>query len=131
MIEAVVLGALGGVCAGLLGVGGGILFVPALVLALDLTQVEAEATSLVAIIPVALAGTWQQHRYGNVNLRDAAILGLLSAAGVLVGVLLTHVLPQRALELGFAGLTLVIAGQLVRRSVVSLRDRRREREAGA
>lgn len=131
MIEAIALGALGGVAAGLLGIGGGILFVPALVLALDLTQVEAEATSLVAIIPVALAGTWQQRRYGNVDLRDAAILGLLSAGGVVVGVVLTHVLPERALELGFAALTLVIAGQLVRRSVVSLRDRRREREAEA
>jgi len=131
LIEAIALGALGGVAAGLLGIGGGILFVPALVLALDLTQVEAEATSLVAIIPVALAGTWQQRRYGNVDLRDAAILGLLSAGGVVVGVVLTHVLPERALELGFAALTLVIAGQLVRRSVVSLRDRRREREAEA
>ena len=131
MIEAIALGALGGVAAGLLGIGGGILFVPALVLALDLTQVEAEATSLVAIIPVALAGTWQQRRYGNVDLRDAAILGLLSAGGVAVGVVLTHVLPERALELGFAALTLVIAGQLARRSVVSLRNRRREREAEA
>ena len=60
----------------LLGVGGGILFVPALTLALELSQVKAEATSLLAIIPVALMGAWRQHRYGNVEIRDGLIVGL-------------------------------------------------------
>ena len=64
------MGAAAGVLSGLLGVGGGILFVPTLTLALGLSQVRAEATSLLAIIPVALVGAWRQHRYGNVDVRD-------------------------------------------------------------
>ncbi len=115
MIAAVAMGAAAGVISGLLGVGGGILFVPALTLVLALTQVKAEATSLLAIIPVALVGAVQQHRYGNVVLRDAAILGGLSAAGVLGGVALANVLPERVLRLSFAALMLVVAVQFLRR----------------
>src|SRR2546423_1497927 len=86
VILAIVMGAAGGVISGMLGVGGGILFVPALTLVLSLTQVRAEATSLLAIIPVALVGAARQNRYGNVRLRDGAVLGALSAVGVLAGV---------------------------------------------
>ncbi len=67
MIAAIVIGAAAGVVSGLLGVGGGILFVPALTLALSLSQLKAEATSLLAIIPVALVGAARQHHYGNVR----------------------------------------------------------------
>ena len=115
MILAIVMGAAAGVVSGMLGVGGGILFVPALTLAFSLTQVKAEATSLLAIIPVALAGAARQYRYGNVRIRDGAVLGALSAVGVLAGVALSNVLPQRALKLGFAALMIAIAGQFVRR----------------
>ncbi|MEA2151762.1 MAG: hypothetical protein QOD69_3592, partial [Solirubrobacteraceae bacterium] len=61
MIEAAVIGVAAGVVAGLLGVGGGALFVPALTIGLGLSQLDAEATSLLAIIPVALVGAWRQH----------------------------------------------------------------------
>ena len=60
MIEAALVGILAGVVAGMLGVGGGILFVPALTIGLGLSQVEAEATSLLAVVPVALIGAWRQ-----------------------------------------------------------------------
>jgi uncharacterized membrane protein YfcA len=109
------MGAAAGVISGLLGVGGGILFVPALTLMLSLSQVKAEATSLLAIIPVALVGALRQCRYGNVKMRDGAIVGALSALGVLVGVRLANVLPERALRLGFAGLMVVVATQFLRR----------------
>jgi uncharacterized membrane protein YfcA len=122
VIVAVVMGAAGGVLSGLLGVGGGILFVPALTLALALSQVKAEATSLLAIIPVALVGAARQHRYGNVRLLDAAVTGGLSVFGVLAGAALANVLPQRALKLLFAGLTLLMAAQLLRNYA---RDRKR------
>lgn len=115
MIAAIVMGAAAGVVSGLLGVGGGILFVPALTLVLSLSQVKAEATSLLAIIPVALAGAAQQYRYGNVRVRDGAVLGALSALGVLAGVALANVLPDRDLKLGFAALMLVTAAQFFRR----------------
>ncbi len=115
MIIAVVMGAAAGVLSGLLGVGGGILFVPTLTLALGLSQVRAEATSLLAIIPVALVGAWRQHRYGNVDVRDGGIMGILSALGVAAGVALANVLPQRVLRYGFAAVILVVAVQFIRR----------------
>jgi uncharacterized membrane protein YfcA len=122
MITAIVMGGAAGVISGLLGVGGGILFVPALTLVLSLSQVKAEATSLLAIIPVAFVGAARQYRYGNVRMRDGAVLGALSVvAGVIGGVALANVVPQRALKLGFAALMLVAAAQLLRRSLRGLR----------
>jgi uncharacterized protein len=115
VILAAVLGFLAGALSGLLGVGGGILFVPALTLVLSLSQVKAEATSLLAIVPVAMLGALRQRRYGNVNGRDGLVLGALSAAGVLAGVSLANALPQRALRLAFAALMLLVAAQLLRR----------------
>src|SRR5436190_2257017 len=107
----------GGAIGGLLGVGGGIVFVPALVIILDQSQLEASSTSLLAIVPVALVGTWRQYRNGNVEVRDGIAVGLLSLPGVAAGVLLANVLPQRALELGFAALILFVAFQLTRRAL--------------
>ena len=78
----------GGLTGGLVGVGGGILFVPALTVFIGLTQVEAEATSLLMIVVVALVGSYRQHGYGNVRLREALIVGALSPLGVLAGVAL-------------------------------------------
>jgi uncharacterized membrane protein YfcA len=121
MIVAALLGALAGVLSGLLGIGGGLLFVPALTLAIGLGQVRAEATSLLAVVPVALVGAYRQHRYGNVRLHDAAVLGVLSAAGALGGVAAANAIDERTLQVAFGGLTLVIAAQLGRRA---LRQRR-------
>lgn len=117
MIEAVIIGAVAGVVAGLLGVGGGALFVPALTIFLDLDHVDAEATSLLAIVPVALVGTWRQRRHGNVDLRDAGTIGALSVAGAGLGVVLANAVPQRALEIGFAALLLFVAYQLTRKAL--------------
>jgi uncharacterized protein len=117
MIETIVLGAVAGLIAGLLGVGGGILFVPALVFIRGLSQVEAEATSLLAIVPVAVVGTWRQWGYGNVRLREGLLVGAVAIPGASLGVVVANVLPERALELGFAGLLLVVAAQLVVRSL--------------
>ena len=115
MILAIVMGAAAGVISGLLGVGGGIMFVPALTLVLSLSEVKAEATSLLAIIPVAFVGALRQYRYGNVNLRDGAVVGALSAVGVVAGVALANVLTQRELRIGFAALLVVVAAQFLRR----------------
>jgi uncharacterized membrane protein YfcA len=115
VIIAAVIGGAAGVVSGLLGVGGGILFVPALTVVLSLSQVKAEATSLLAIIPVALIGAARQYRYGHVEIRDGIVLGTLSAVGVLAGVALANLLPQRVLKLAFAGLMLIVAVQFLRR----------------
>jgi uncharacterized membrane protein YfcA len=117
VVGAIAIGALAGVVAGLLGVGGGTLFVPALVLFLGLSQIEAEATSLLAIVPVALVGGWRQRAYGNVELREALALGVLATLGAAAGVIVANAVPERALEIAFAGLILFVAGQLGRRAL--------------
>jgi len=114
----IALGFVAGVSGGLLGVGGGIVFVPALVVFAHLTQLEAVATSLVAIVLVAVVGTVRQRGYGNVRLRDGLLIGVLSPFGVVAGVVLANALPERALELSFAGLELVFALQLARSAVL-------------
>ncbi len=115
-LAAILLGFVAGAVGGLMGVGGGILFVPALVIFLDQSQLEAEATSLVAIVLVAIVGTWRQHGYGNVRLRDALLIGLLSPVGVVGGTVLANNVSERALEVGFACLVLFFAAQLVQRA---------------
>lgn len=110
---AVLLALAGGAVGGLLGVGGGILFVPALAILLDHSQLEAEATSLLVIVPMAILGTWRQRRHGNVELRDGIAIGLLAIPGTAVGVVAANALPERALELGFAVLCLLVAGRLL------------------
>ena len=106
------LGLAGGVLAGMFGVGGGILFVPTLTLGLGLTQLHAEATSLLAIIPIAVAGAVQQHSYGNVRWRAAIIIGLASVAGVEGGVQIAKTLPEHVLRRLFALLVLGVAAQI-------------------
>ena len=118
MITAILIGVLAGVFAGLLGVGGGALFVPALVLVLGLSHLEAEATSLLAIVPVAAVGAYRQHGYGNFRPRDAFVLGGLAIGGGVAGVVIANAVPERALEVGFAGLILFVAFQLARRALV-------------
>jgi uncharacterized protein len=124
VIEAMLIGLAAGVVAGLLGVGGGALFVPALTLGLGLSQIDAEATSLLAIIPVALVGAWRQHGHGNVDLRTSVTLGVLALAGAAAGVAIANAVPQRALEVGFALLILFVAAQLVRRALRPVSDAR-------
>jgi uncharacterized membrane protein YfcA len=112
----VALGLAAGMAGGLVGVGGGVLFVPALVVFADQSQLGAEATSLVAIVLVSLVGTWRQRGYGNVRLRDGLVIGVLSPLGVLVGVGLANAVPERALELSFAGVQLLFAWQLAKKA---------------
>jgi uncharacterized membrane protein YfcA len=111
-IATVLLGLAGGFVGGLLGVGGGILFVPALAIFAGQTQLEAQSTSLLAIVAVAALGSWRQHGYGNVRLADGMALGALSLVGVGVGAVVANAVSQRVLELSFAALLLLMATQL-------------------
>jgi uncharacterized membrane protein YfcA len=117
VIGAILIGAGAGVLAGMLGIGGGVLFIPGLVFVLDLSQHQAEATSLLAIIPVAIVGTYQQNRYGNVCRRDALLLGVLSIGGAAAGVVLANALSSAVLRDAFAAFMIVVAAQLVRRTL--------------
>lgn len=107
----------GGLAGGLVGVGGGVLFVPALTLFLGFSQVEGESTSLLMIVIVALVGAARQNSYGNLRPRDALVIGVLSPLGVLIGVVIANTVPERALELSFAALMLFVAYGLTRRAL--------------
>jgi uncharacterized protein len=106
------LGLVAGVVSGLFGVGGGIIFVPALTLVLGRHQLQAEATSLAAIVPVAIAGSWRQHREGLVRWNTAMIIGITSVAGVLAGAEIATSLSNKALERTFGVFLVAIAIQL-------------------
>lgn len=108
------LGFAAGTAGGLLGVGGGVLFVPALVVFAGMSQLGAVATSLVAVVLVAVVGTVRQREYGNVRLRDGLVIGLLAPVGVLAGVVLANAVPERVLELSFAAVQVGFAWQLAK-----------------
>jgi uncharacterized membrane protein YfcA len=118
-VLAAVVALAGGMIGGLVGVGGGIIFVPALTIFLDQSQVQAESTSLLMIAIVAAVGAVRQHGYGNVNLRTAGLVAVLSPLGVVIGVVVANAVSQRVLQLAFAGLALFIAARLVRRAIVT------------
>jgi uncharacterized membrane protein YfcA len=112
---AIALGFAAGIVAGMFGVGGGILFVPTL-LAIGLGQVEAQATSLAAILPTVAAGTWRQAHYGNVRWKPALVLGVTSIAGVELGALVALSLPEDVLRRLFAVFLLAVAAQIAWRT---------------
>jgi len=116
-LAAILIAIAGGLAGGLVGVGGGVLFVPALTIFLGLSQVEGESTSLLMIVIVALVGAYRQNGYGNVRLREALVIGVLSPLGVLFGVAISNEVSTRALELCFAALVLFVAFGLVRRAL--------------
>jgi uncharacterized protein len=116
-LAAILIAIAGGLAGGLVGVGGGVLFVPALTIFLGLTQVEGESTSLLMIVIVALVGAYRQNGYGNVRLREALVIGVLSPLGVLIGVGVSNAVPTRMLELAFAALALFMAYTLLRRAL--------------
>jgi uncharacterized membrane protein YfcA len=114
-VLAVVLGLAAGVLAGMFGVGGGILFVPTLV-ALGLDHHDATGTSLLAVIPTAVVGTWRQARYGNVQWRGALIIGAAAAATAQGGVALAEALSDATLRKLFAGFLVLVAAQIAWRA---------------
>jgi uncharacterized membrane protein YfcA len=112
---AIMLGLCAGALAGMFGVGGGILFVPTLTW-LGLTQLHAEATSLLAIIPTVLVGVWRQQSYGNVRWRPALVIGFSSVAATVGGAQVAESLPEHVLRKLFAVLLITVACQVAWRA---------------
>jgi uncharacterized membrane protein YfcA len=98
----VTIGVVAGAVSGLFGVGGGVLFVPTLSLIVGMSELHAQATSLLAIIPVAVLGTWRERATGRVDWTDIVVIGMASIATAILGSLLADVAPQRVLRVGFA-----------------------------
>ena len=114
-VLAIVLGLAAGLLAGLFGVGGGLVFVPVLI-ALGLDHHEATGTSLLAIVPTVLVGTWRQFLYGNVRWRPALIIGLAAAITAQGGVVLAESLSNATLRRLFAVLLVAVAFQIAWRA---------------
>ena len=126
MIDLVLIGIVAGVLTGLFSVGAGALIVPALVLVVGLSQIDAEATSLLAIVPVAIVGAWRQRAYGNLRVSDGVTVGALAVGGAVLGVVLANALPERALEIAFAVLLVGVAAQMIHRTLRTPEDQRRK-----
>lgn len=111
--EIIILALIGlsaGVVSGLMGVGGAIIIVPALVLFFGLTQHQAQGTSLaVLVFPVAFFAFWNYYKSGYVNFRIALIIMLAFVVGGYFGSRLAVILPERALKVGF-GILIVVMG---------------------
>jgi hypothetical protein len=109
----VAVGLLAGGLAGLLGVGGGIVMVPALVLVLAEPQVIAKGTSLAVIVPTALGGTISNLRAGSVDLRTGAAAGLAGVAAAYGASLLALELDPVLSAMLFALLLVAVAVRLL------------------
>lgn len=113
-----------GLLAGLFGVGGGIVFVPLLVFALGLEQLEAQVTSLAAIIPVAAIGTWRQARAELVNWRATTFIAVGAAVGVIVGAEFATRVESDTLARAFGVVLLVVGGDMALRALRRMRAAR-------
>ena len=107
-------GVLVGLVAGLMGVGGGVIVVPALVLLFEFGDVTAKGTSLLVVLPTALVGTLRNLRNGNVDLRGAMVCGAGGVLSAFGGGLLAGVIAPGVSTGLFAGLLIVIALGMIR-----------------
>jgi uncharacterized membrane protein YfcA len=115
--EIILVGFLAGTVSGLFGVGGGVVFVPSLVFIFGMTQAEANATSLLAIVPVALVGSYRQKKYGNLAVREGVWIGVVSLPATVLAAFVANELPQRALQLMFVAFALYVAFRMARRAI--------------
>lgn len=108
-----VTGLLAGMFSALLGVGGGIILLPAMTLLFKVDMHRAAGTSLAVILPIALIGIWRHNSLGNVDARMAVLLGAGGAVGALIGAALADALPEPVLRRLFGALMLVMALRLL------------------
>lgn len=105
----VVIGLLSGLLAGVLGVGGAIIVIPALVFVLGMTQHEAQGTSLAFMIPpIGILAAWNYYKEGYVNWKFALVLAVMFVAGAYFGSMLSVHLSDRILKKLF-GILLLLA----------------------
>lgn len=116
-LEYIVVGFLAGTVSGLFGVGGGVIFVPSLVFVFGMTQAEANATSLLAIVPVAIVGSYRQNKYGNVAVKEGLWIGVVSLPATVLAAWVANQLPNRVLQLLFVCLALYVAYRMGRRAL--------------
>ena len=107
------IGLAAGVLAGLFGIGGGLLIVPALILLANFPTKVALGTSLGALLlPVGLLGAYTYYKYGNINIRASLLLALGMFFGAWLGARLAHLIPGATLQRMFAVFIVVMAVRL-------------------
>lgn len=117
LLEIIAVGFLAGTTSGLFGVGGGIIFVPSLVFIFGLSQAEANATSLLAIVPVALVGSYRQNKYGNVAVREGIWIGVVSLPAAVLAAYVANQLPDQVLQVMFVCLAVYVMIRMARRAI--------------
>jgi len=127
LVQLALIGLAAGFLAGLLGIGGGVLMVPAMVLLLGFDQHVAQGTSLLVIIPAALSGSYTHHRNGRLFLRDAAFLAAGGVIGAVIGSVFALSIEDDILRRLFAGFLLITAARMLLPKDLF---RRGEREGG-
>ena len=113
----IAFGFLAGVMSGLFGVGGGIVMVPALIIAAGMNSIVARGTSLLVIVGSGLSGTWANLRKGNIEIPYALLSGAAGIPSTFLGVYLSHQVPQRIAVILFAFILIAIATQQVRKAL--------------
>jgi uncharacterized membrane protein YfcA len=107
------IGTVGGAFSGLLGVGGGSVIVPLLIVWLGYGAREATGTSMMAIVVIAAVAVTLQAFYGNVDPPNAALVGVPAIGGAIAGTALQQRIPERSIAFLFAGLLVIIAVKLI------------------
>lgn len=102
-----------GVLAGLLGIGGGVVMVPALVVFFSEPSVIAKGTSVAVIIPTSLMGTWRNWKADNIELKTAAIVGISGIVSAVAGGLIAEIMPEDVSNILFATLLVVVAIRMI------------------
>jgi uncharacterized membrane protein YfcA len=114
-IALVVIGVATGTLAGLLGVGGGVIMIPAMVLLLGEMNVMAKGTSLAVIIPTSITGTIRNRKTANVDVKAAVVVGLSGVVSAVVGGSIAADMSESLSNALFASLLLVVAAQMIYR----------------
>lgn len=113
-ITIALIGIVAGLLGGVLGLGGAIIIIPALVMLLGFSQQMAQGTTmLMLVMPVGALAAWQYYRAGNVDVRTALILGVAFFVSGFIGAKLANHIPQEGLKKGFAVLLIVIAVKML------------------
>ena len=110
----VVLGLVGGVLSGLLGIGGGVIIVPALVYLFGFSQHLAQGTTLALMVPpIGILAAWTYHKNGNTNLTAAAFICLGFVIGGLLGARVAEHVSELLLRRVFGLLFMAIAVKMI------------------
>ena len=114
ILSLILIGILAGVLSGLVGVGGGIIMVPLLVLLFGFNQHQAQGTSLAVLaVPVTAVAVFNYYKEGQINIKYAAVIAVFFVVGSIFGSKLALTLDQKILKKIFAVVLLVIAGKML------------------